>query len=80
LTKLELLEAAERHRVLEEWNRTAQPVGEQSLPELFEAQVARSPDATAVVFGGQNLSYTELLLTVPPCQTAQIFTYPFVVS
>jgi non-ribosomal peptide synthetase component F/methionyl-tRNA formyltransferase/acyl carrier protein len=31
-----------------------------SLPQMFEEQVARTPDAAAVVFHGQSISYREL--------------------
>ncbi|MDX3078422.1 amino acid adenylation domain-containing protein [Streptomyces sp. MI02-7b] len=31
-----------------------------TLPELFRVQVGRTPEATAVVFGGQSLTYAEL--------------------
>jgi amino acid adenylation domain-containing protein len=61
VAEVELLDAAERARVLDEWNLTARPwprgVG---LNELFEAQVAARPDAPALVWGDVELSYREL--------------------
>src|SRR5207249_6538583 len=57
---LDILSAAERHTILWEWNDTAHPVPSATLPQLFEAQVARTPDAVAVVFEDQTLSYGEL--------------------
>nr|WP_052405169.1 non-ribosomal peptide synthetase [Streptomyces varsoviensis] len=60
LSAVDVLEPAERRRVLEEWNDTALPVPEASLPELFEAQAARTPDAVAVVFEDAEVSYAEL--------------------
>nr|WP_315860848.1 non-ribosomal peptide synthetase [Amycolatopsis sp. EV170708-02-1] len=55
---LDLLVGDELARVTE-WNRTAWEVPAATLPELFEAQVARTPDATAVVFEDIELSYAE---------------------
>lgn len=61
LSDLPLLTEEERQRLLVEWNATeAQFSSEQCLPELFEFQVNRNPDATAVVFGDESLSYHEL--------------------
>ncbi|WP_341865671.1 amino acid adenylation domain-containing protein [Amycolatopsis regifaucium] len=55
---LDILAADELARVTE-WNRTAREVPVTTLPELFEAQVARTPDALAVVFEDSELSYAE---------------------
>ncbi|NKQ55825.1 AMP-binding protein, partial [Amycolatopsis sp. K13G38] len=41
-------------------NDTAVEVPEATLPELFGVQVARTPDAVAVVFEGARLTYGEL--------------------
>src|SRR5438270_11122137 len=60
LAELPLLAEAERHQVLVAWNDTARDVPAATFPELFEAQVARSPDATALVFGDHAVSYAEL--------------------
>ncbi|WP_190110058.1 non-ribosomal peptide synthetase, partial [Streptomyces cinnamoneus] len=57
---VEVLSAPERARVLDEWNATDHEVPAGTLPAAFEAQVARTPDATAVVFEGDSLSYAEL--------------------
>ncbi|WP_157376443.1 non-ribosomal peptide synthetase, partial [Amycolatopsis azurea] len=45
--------------LLDRWNETAHEVPVVTLPELFEAQVSRTPDAPAVVFEGMELSYVE---------------------
>ena len=54
------LTPAERRRVLEDWNDTARVVPEVTVPELFQAQAARTPDAPAVIFEGTRVSYAEL--------------------
>ncbi|MFJ5305072.1 non-ribosomal peptide synthase/polyketide synthase [Streptomyces sp. NPDC088350] len=56
----DLLEDTERALVLGEWNATEHPVPVTTLPELFRAQAARTPDATALVFEGQRLTYAQL--------------------
>jgi amino acid adenylation domain-containing protein len=60
LSGVDLLDEAERRRVLTEWNDTAAPVATSTIPELFAAQVALTPDAVAVVFGDLELSYADL--------------------
>ncbi|PTR31409.1 amino acid adenylation domain-containing protein [Rhodococcus sp. OK519] len=61
---IELLDDVERSRVVEEWNATSQPVPDATLVNLFEQQVARTPDATALVFEGGALSYGEFAARV----------------
>ncbi|WP_228538976.1 non-ribosomal peptide synthase/polyketide synthase [Nocardia sp. XZ_19_385] len=57
---IELLSAAERTLVLETWNDTAHAVDPAAtLVSLFEAQVRRSPEAVAVAFEGDELTYAE---------------------
>ena len=58
--KLEILGSAERRTLLEEWNATSRAVPAATLPGLFAAQAAKTPDAVAAVFEGESLSYREL--------------------
>jgi len=60
LARLPLVSAAEQRLLLGDWNDTAQAVEPRCIHELFEAQVARTPHASAVVFRDQELSYAEL--------------------
>ena len=61
IRSIDILPQGERRQLLEEWNDTARPLPEgTTLPELFEAQVARTPDAVAVVFEDECLTYGEL--------------------
>jgi len=60
LHRLEILSAAERHILLENFNATTCPLPDATLPALFEAQVARAPQAIAQVFGEESLTYGEL--------------------
>ncbi|HEY5988112.1 MAG TPA: AMP-binding protein, partial [Streptosporangiaceae bacterium] len=57
---VEVLGEAERRQILVTWNDTARDVPAITVAELFELQVARSPDAVAVVCGDASVSYTEL--------------------
>ena len=51
----------ERHRLLFEWNQTAKNYPQdQCVHQLFEQQVRRTPDAKAVMFEGNSLTYGEL--------------------
>ena len=61
LSKLPLLSEVERHQLLVEWNDTATVYPKaQTIHELFEARVEQRPDAVAVVFEDQQLTYGEL--------------------
>jgi amino acid adenylation domain-containing protein len=60
LRSLPLLDAAERQQ-LREWNATASPCDlGVCLTELIEAQAQRTPEAVAVKFAGETLTYREL--------------------
>ncbi|MER5498184.1 amino acid adenylation domain-containing protein [Streptomyces sp. NPDC002561] len=60
LSALDMLSAADRHRLLEEWNDTGHPLPADSVPALFEKQAAATPDAPAVLHEDTGLSYGEL--------------------
>ncbi|MEU4778944.1 amino acid adenylation domain-containing protein [Micromonospora sp. NPDC023633] len=59
--RLPLLDDAQRHRILHEWNDTALDLGPEALVHrLVEAQARRTPDAVAVVEGNVRTTYREL--------------------
>jgi amino acid adenylation domain-containing protein len=58
--QIELLSPAERHALLIDWNDTARPAFDGTWPALFEAQVAKTPEATALMCEGRTLSYGDL--------------------
>jgi pristinamycin I synthase 3 and 4 len=67
VSRLPLLSAGERHRLLDEWAAPAVAAGalaawplDACVHRLFEAQVVRSPDALAVTFEDASLTYAEL--------------------
>ncbi|WP_409238113.1 amino acid adenylation domain-containing protein [Streptomyces sp. PA5.6] len=63
---VDVLSEGERHRVLEEWNDTVTTVPAATVPELFQAQAAATPDAVALISDGidntdgTRLTYGEL--------------------
>ncbi|MBR1240318.1 amino acid adenylation domain-containing protein [Bradyrhizobium sp. AUGA SZCCT0274] len=58
---LPLLDAGERRRVLETWNRTALPLAEErTLTSLFLARMPADGQQTAVIHGSDQLSYAKL--------------------
>jgi len=61
VSQLNLLTERERQQLIVEWNQTTAEYPRQiCVHELFEAQVERTPDATAVVFEDEQLTYREL--------------------
>jgi len=60
LSRLPVLTEAELHAELVTWNDTAAPAPPGCVHESFEAQVRRTPDAVAVEFEDQRVTYDQL--------------------
>lgn len=60
ISQLDILAVEERQNMLMEWSTATQVPPQDSLAELFEAQVALNGEATALVFEGTVISYEEL--------------------
>jgi amino acid adenylation domain-containing protein len=60
LSELAVLPERERHRILVDWNRTAEEYPTRTVHELFAQQAARTPDAVALVQGERRRSYRDL--------------------
>ncbi|HVR97232.1 MAG TPA: amino acid adenylation domain-containing protein, partial [Thermoanaerobaculia bacterium] len=62
LSTLPLLDDAERHQLVNEWSDTAARAEYRCIHAWVEEQVELTPEAVAVVFGEQRLSYREVNL------------------
>ena len=61
IADLPILTEAERHQILVEWNNTGVDYQKSlCVHQLFEAQVEETPDAFALVFEGEQITYREL--------------------
>ncbi|MDN3359019.1 amino acid adenylation domain-containing protein [Actinomadura sp. DC4] len=60
LSAVGVLDATVRDRLVREWNDTATEPPRASGAGLFAAQVARTPGAVALAYGGLEVSYAEL--------------------
>jgi amino acid adenylation domain-containing protein len=60
ISQFELLNSAERSELIEQWNQTPVAYPVRSAQQLFEDQVAKRGEATALVFENRQLSYREL--------------------
>lgn len=61
VSQLPVLTLRERHQLLVEWNNTTKEYPQDKcIHQLFEEQVERSPDAIAVVFEEEHLTYRDL--------------------
>src|SRR5678815_812539 len=61
VSEVEFLTEDERRKLLFEWNETQHPITRDLCAHhLFETQAAKTPDALAVKFAGDQLTYAEL--------------------
>ncbi|MFP2903697.1 amino acid adenylation domain-containing protein, partial [Pyxidicoccus sp. 3LFB2] len=60
LATLPLLSSGERQQLLVEWNDTSRPYPAVTIPEAFSRQAALRPDAIALEYGEQRITYRQL--------------------
>ncbi|WP_139333315.1 condensation domain-containing protein, partial [Mycobacterium sp. SP-6446] len=60
IDQIEIIDAIERDQVVNRWNDTATPIPQATVPELFAAQAARTPDAPAIDDDNETLTYRQL--------------------
>lgn len=60
ISKFNLLLSEEKENILKHWNDTKRELPKESLRELFEKQVSKTPQAKALQFEGITLTYEEL--------------------
>ncbi|SHN33791.1 condensation domain-containing protein, partial [Mucilaginibacter sp. OK098] len=58
---MDILSSSDRNKLLNEFNDTSVAYPrDKTMIDLFEAQAERTPDETALIFGGERMSYREL--------------------
>ncbi len=60
LSRLPLLNEADRHQLLESWNATAADYPQSTLHQWFESNAKATPNAIAVAFEDEQLTYKDL--------------------
>jgi amino acid adenylation domain-containing protein len=60
ISHLEMMSVEELRYILVDQNGTTIEFERQSIPDAFENEVSRNPDATALIYLGQSLTYREL--------------------
>lgn len=61
LSEIDMLATEEKQQILEKFNDTAVSyIQDKTLHQLFEDQVAKTPDQEAILFNGQSLTYSDL--------------------
>ena len=61
ISQLSLMTEVEKHQILVAWNNTKTDYPtDKCIHQLFEAQVEKTPDAVAVIFENQQLTYAQL--------------------
>jgi non-ribosomal peptide synthetase component F len=60
LRYINILNDAQYHQIVYEWNKTEKPYPNKTIHQLFEEQVLKTPDNIAVVYENRQLTYAEL--------------------
>ena len=60
LSKLAIMDAEERDKILFRWNQAERDYQVASLKEMLETQLAKTPDQPAIIFENYQLTYREL--------------------
>ncbi|NER99160.1 MAG: AMP-binding protein, partial [Symploca sp. SIO1B1] len=61
IKQLPIMTEAEQHKLLVEWNNTSKDyLSDRCIHQLFESQVEKTPDAVAVIFRDEQLTYSQI--------------------
>src|SRR6185503_19640116 len=59
-SELPLLSPDEQRQIVHDWNATRADLPDACVPQLFERQVAETPDAVALIYQDRSMTYAEL--------------------